>query len=1262
MKRIVNVLSIVGFVFGLILLASIYFLTIPAPAVLEGESVGSLAFVSFPVDQPRLVAFDIDAEDSGLQTNREQRDQVLDWLLFTVLSDAGLSVEQFNEITFDLPPRRYGYLHSVANFEYGLTRSRFIGDGKVVALIPAASTADERIDYLTHVFDEHRKNLGEAPNAIIVFDYEIDLDGQTAHLTRRSELDGKELLSDKYGYVETAVKNLDDLTRFVAATDDITYARLQGQGLVLGGRKLKTSGHLSVTVEDIATLWQSEQKLHARLDEFNRRWQQEEEAFHTRWEGRTYHSEAERQRLEREHEEELNALKAQYQAEQANLHLVEGSGFSLDPTYDFERLAQFFAEVEPTLREHAAGAGAPIGSGDIDAAHVGIEKQDAKPLLELIDKMTRSDNPMWVRAGKGFEANVLSPELQFQAARYDGELRGTEVGMTLFYTDLLAKLWSFDFLDSTPAHKIENFQPTPVIVPTLSPVFKKEFWELPGTRLWFGHQDSGFQVADRGNAIVFARNTTRIYAASSDPLQPGKESEPSARSEAFIGWWNDHYEEVAQYEPHYERLNQIMKWSEVLGWLNAANHGELLGFLDENDVKVIRTLWFPEWAKQRKELRFSEWDKVGFNPKNYKGIETETMQLLVSRPYQCFGTTCFQQGGVSLAPKQLFQERQAILPTTEKLLRRSNLDYKLVNSAAKEFKTFGGANYRLTEAVSGRSSLTAIARDGAKLRTPLGELGIGRFERTVFQADAGFTVETSAGGKAIGNLRIDKTSNGFALGWRSRDIDAGQALGRRVSQSADLHQALLADPDVETLIQLADSNHFIVKLRDSHGWLKVAPEEHPSASLAKGWDARVSDPYGGIQNIQLAWAENPQSLVQGFDGDGFIVIDSETGLGKTVLRYEAPRGPPPPGSSPPEETLTFSDKGLNLIGLVKREDRTVRFRWADLKANADHDPFGLATRIARADTKRSPVVSKVDLSRTASTDQPAIVRSLNDGKFHEAAYAIATESDRAAGQLNEYLSQELQIYRTLMAEERYVKASQHIQGLIDTYGHLPDLMLRKGITQLERGHIERAVEALQETYGRPLRDRSAFFDEINARLKNATGSVGDNNLRRLADFAEWQDLQARQILPRVKLVPVADGDRLRLHLHSTQPISGQIASPEDLANIHPKTNTVYIQDTPGLNNLDWNAPLSKSLAELPNGKLPVVLKLNNAPIGHFKPDVVFSPDGATQTHYNLADKSNIAQHLHGNYGGSTQHCNDESTSECKQKQESKPVYIITEPN
>ena len=81
------------------------------------------------------------------------------------------------------------------------------------------------------------------------------------------------------------------------------------------------------------------------------------------------------------------------------------------------------------------------------------------------------------------------------------------------------------------------------------------------------------------DALLFGRNATRVYAASSNPLAPGQESEPNAASAAFLAWWDRHYEAIAAFEPEYQRLNEIMKWSLVVSWLAQRDSLDRLGFL-----------------------------------------------------------------------------------------------------------------------------------------------------------------------------------------------------------------------------------------------------------------------------------------------------------------------------------------------------------------------------------------------------------------------------------------------------------------------------------------------------------------------------------------------------------------------------------------------------------------------------------------------------------------------------------------------------------
>ena len=148
----------------------------------------------------------------------------------------------------------------------------------------------------------------------------------------------------------------------------------------------------------------------------------------------------------------------------------------------------------------------------------------------------------------------------YQCARYDGDFQGTEVGMTLFYTDLLMKLWSFAQRPELPA--VAGFAPeTEFPVPA---IYWDEIKRNPATRGWLGGRLESVTSLDREHSTIFEPIATRLYNAASSPLFPGKEVPANFSAERFSSWWNAHYRAVADYEPQYHRLNQIMKWSAAL--------------------------------------------------------------------------------------------------------------------------------------------------------------------------------------------------------------------------------------------------------------------------------------------------------------------------------------------------------------------------------------------------------------------------------------------------------------------------------------------------------------------------------------------------------------------------------------------------------------------------------------------------------------------------------------------------------------------------
>ncbi|MDQ1350493.1 MAG: hypothetical protein QG657_795, partial [Acidobacteriota bacterium] len=562
-------------------------------------------FTAYPQGKTAKVDFKLSELSEEEFTEREQMDQVRDWLLLGVLFNSGLDASSVNKITFDMPTNRYGYMKNISNLEYGETRSKFIGNGEIVALIPPCSK-EEYQDYMAHIADEHRKNLDEIPKRIYVFQYEIDLDNNFALITRQEDQDGRMLFTEGAGYLEKKIDSLESLNNFMSRVDDITFARVEADDkLVVGGRKLRSRSYGRINVEDIAAIWQAEFQL-----------EEQKKAFEDKWKYKTYRFESEREAL-------IQQMKNEY----IELKLPDHIGFSLDPEYNYPAIARFIRKNSKFLDKTFSEYGA-----DTTAILSGLEKNDEGPLFDALQKIDAKDEHL------SGDLSFIFSQLGNQKARYDGNLKGTEVGMHLFYTDLLAKLWAvIDFNFSAPLVNIPNFVSQPYV--KVATIYQEESKRFNSCRFWFGPDNNKFQFAGDKNKVLFARNVSQIYAASSNSIYPGKEVPASAFWETSLNWWNNHFEEVAKYEAEYERLNEILKWSVVTSWLSSENKSNLLRFL--GTVKVKRDNWFPDWVRSKKDLKFNQWDLIKFYPKNFMGSETEKMPILSSFYFMEFGD--FQQ-------------------------------------------------------------------------------------------------------------------------------------------------------------------------------------------------------------------------------------------------------------------------------------------------------------------------------------------------------------------------------------------------------------------------------------------------------------------------------------------------------------------------------------------------------------------------------------------------------------------------------------------
>jgi len=1179
-KRIVQTLSLVAIAAALYQIGSVTTQSAEAVPAVRAEA----AFTRFPEGVTRRIDFQADDDAFAGLTALEKQQQLRDWLLFAVVSDAGLGPKEVREVLFELPPIRRGYLEPVASYDYGETRSRCIGNGQVIALV-RKGTPEEEAEQLAHIADEQRKNLGEIPKSFVVFEYELRPDETLGYVTRRSLIDGNALFTEKAGYRQRSITSSVDLAAFLTEVDDLTFVSLEGSGLTLGGRRLAQRSR-GLRAEDIAALWKSEV--------FVRPIRQAAEEFKARWKRRTYSTETEKALLESEYEQELKKLKA-------SGGLVEGSGFSLDPKFDYEKLAALFRKMIPFLAamRTETGEDASIPTDEIQQTAAALAEHDEEPFLKILDKVSRSRNLSPAAVGRMLDV------ASFQAARYDGDLKGTEVGMVLFYTDLLAKLWALDYIDSAPRQEnVEDF--VSMLKVYVSPIYLREMEDLSGTRLWFGHQDKGFQVIDSGPCLLFARNATRIYAASSNPLKPGEEAEPNAESAAFLGWWNNHYEEVARFEPQYQRLNEIMKWSLLVSWLADHDKMERLGFL--SDQEVDHANWFPEWVEKQPDLQFQRWDRVGFlnrDPRtSYKGVQTEAISILYSEGFAKAGGVTILSGGVSLGSEEVFKARVPLKEEIPSLLRRSHLDYQEIEDVGEgtfRLKTLEKAEFEFGEILGENARLVAQAKPTAKLRTADLELRNVPFEVDYRSTPAELRIDARAGGTEVGRLSVGTTKNGFTVGFKSLDLEQAGGLTHRVIdgilEGREPLGVLASDPRVAAVLRTPSGEGYLVQMKGANHWLRLAPEEQPSATIVEGVQMRVGGWKDGAQEAPrwtAAWVEDGEFPVQLGDG-GYLAVEPPASGGGGVAIEVRNNGPPPNSGG-------------------------VEFSFGDARVYARRDPASKGRYYF--ERKSLPEALQKDPSRLRELFDPAAgpadidsaIAHLQQGAYERVGRDLSLDPILFKQRLQQYRADGIREADRLMATGRHAEATQILDTLSETFGNASDLSLRRAMSQLGERRTAVAVDALEEA--RPaLRDPRPAIARIDARL--AQGSVPtaeEVGLYRIGRGLEMQEQALRNPSLRMDTRFVIDLDgQLDFHALLLDAVRGRKVPVQDIRSPH-----IYLDvDDPGLHNLDWSSSVPPALPEAVSQRL-VLTELPSWEIAHAKPGVL--EEVATKHQYRLASK------------------------------------------
>ena len=1082
----------------------------------------SIAFEKFPLKKTQIINFQTDERSFSRLNDREKKEQFRDWLLLTIASDRSFTIDKTNESLYDIYPIRYGYMKPVSNFEYGNTRSFYMGEGKVIALLPKIISRQGRLYDLANIADKHRKNLGKKPKTIEIFEYELYPEENKASLTRTEEINAETIFTAQYSYQETEIRNLNDLKILLTKINDITFTQLNGSSLILGGRKINPYG--GIKVEEIAAIWKSEKQIQEKPEKFkvsgsgfSLDWGHDYQAMQAELEkvkpllqslklnNKPILTDEDFQKAKEYLTQKENGMDSYKKLLKKLDHNIANNSESYNQQFGAELKVyknQKHAELDAELKkyqEYKEQVQKELNQEQKiafeDAINSGKSPEKIKQKLDLIyrskqkeldaykDKIDKfniqkeQEIKYFIEKLKEKKARInhflKTPISQgFQFARYDGNLQGTEVGMVLFYTDLLAKIWSFDYANSTPEAYIKGFQPNTKI--TVSSIYNKEIKDLSSTRIWFEPNSKGFQIVDAPNSLIFSRNATKISARSSASAfgQPDQEVAPTAIDDIFINWWYSHYEEVARYEPQYEKLNEIMKWSLLISWLNESGQGNRLSFLGKVNFKD--DYWFPNWVQaNKKHLKFTNWDSqscqgtpetdpenpkpVCFYKRGAKGQKTETMNLLVSGYLKQFGgNRNFIVGGVSLADQGLFQKRKPlpISPTISEAGLRSNIDYGSIKSDGRNFKfsfkNLDATEYSFQNFDPFRASSTAKAKDGTKLRSPETELANLEMTRNIFWTDEGIQINIKADGIDLGDFRTTETRNGFQVGFRSRDMDAGQSLALEFRRSGkDPESFFSSHPQVESVAKQAAAPPpvYIVKMKGNKSWVQLTPEGGRGGGGKKPskWQSRV-----------------------GRFGDP-----------------KKPGNPPPP-----------SDGGQDNYLLAWIDNNDVQQLLSERKA-----------KCLRGNCKPSQA-NPIGIERD----------------YEKATQKLADDPRAFIGDQKKHLNRQLDEIDGFLKSKKYDEAARELDSSIKIYGRKPDLIIRKALIEIKRGIVKAKSIEFDSQRSIWMSRKGNFLDEIN-------GLLGNNNTDQKNRFK---------------------------------------GNKKDDA-------LIYIQDTPGLNNIDWNQPIEASL-------------------------------------------------------------------------------------
>ncbi|MDI1442456.1 hypothetical protein [Polyangium sp. 6x1] len=682
-----------------------------------------------------------------------QREQLRDWI-FTVTLGRLAERSGADEVlagVADAPLVRDDALAHVLHMQSGPTRSTSTKSGGAVVLVEAADAETMAAD-VAEAVDQEALHLGSTPAETQVYQYVFLPEVARADVCAMKPLSRAELESAAQRHRQATITTLAELERFLSGGVDLLAAECTEAGLTVTGRQRPRTKQTPITVEHIAALAQARGTRYIPLERFG--FSLDKVSNRAQLDANARQLESLRAPIEIQPPDIqiLLAWKRQnpgvpMQALMMSLQLQEKSlgrpGFSLDPHTspsfagrvlddviaafpDVQKVAAILRGLDEderaeSLLDLASSTNEPFAL-EAKEALVAARKKLQKATPEEAESILSATLPRSLGNSVAEDLmQVVRQESTQQCARYDGPLFGTATGMTFFYTDLLAKIWYIDWNGAAPERRIEGFQSAIHEAPSTTSC---DDMAGKNTRMWFGVREENF-TREASGAVHFGPVATRIFARSSNVGARQEEFEATVAAKRFVQWWDDHFAAIASWEPQYEVLNQLMKWSVVIQNAVVAGKHACLAPLDSAPVRSDHRI--DKWVAETNDLRWH--GPVSLLPPP-KGVakrpdDPECMDLFESRHYSaCGNDTRSIAGGVSAASLGMVQAKKTRAVTTPAQFGRLGAETApvVVDAGRVRFDTVRRSGGTL-EKVSIESQPTKT-RFTAEIRTEVSQVGV----------------------------------------------------------------------------------------------------------------------------------------------------------------------------------------------------------------------------------------------------------------------------------------------------------------------------------------------------------------------------------------------------------------------------------------------------------------------------------------------------------------------------------------------------------